>query len=241
MSHPNKPRAVILAAGAGQRLRDLGITVPKPLMQYLGESLLAHNIRSARELCPETPPIVVGTPEVCAAGPLGPTYVRVDYKQPSPVESALLALAHLDPAQPVVFLDCDNHFGGLPRFSPRAPESTLVFTTSAAQQDDEFCQFAWARDQGWQPKAEGALKSDDDVAGVGVYGFGCATKFRALAYALLFKLSGTFSEAKMHMLFAGAYLEVIKLAPGVWTPLGSERQLAAAGRHWPEEDDGIPF
>jgi MobA-like NTP transferase domain len=241
MSDQPKPRAVILAAGAGQRLRALGITVPKPLMVYLGATLLEHNIRSARELCPETEPIVVGTPEVCAAGPSGPTYVRVDYLQPSPVESALLALAHLKNAQPVVFLDCDNYFQALPRFKPWSLESGVAFVADTAEYDDEFCHFVHTHGQGWGPETPGGPDNDSSTTGVGIYGFGCAEKFRIVAYAVLHALQGTSEEAKMHALLAYTNLEVVRLRLNVWTPLGSERQLAAAAKAWPEEDDGIPF
>ena len=42
-------KAILLAAGKGSRLGDLGTTVPKPLIEIDGKPLLAHNVELCRK------------------------------------------------------------------------------------------------------------------------------------------------------------------------------------------------
>lgn len=105
-------KVLILAAGKGQRFRDEGFTVSKPLIYYKGWPLIAHAI--AQTGCAPSDIIIVGTPDVCAY--IKAMYhddvkvVEVDSIQRGPGMSAILAAGRIMDDEKIFVVDCDVLF-----------------------------------------------------------------------------------------------------------------------------------
>lgn len=105
-------KIIILAAGKGQRYRDAGFTISKPLISYKNAPFIVHAIEQFE--VPHSDIIVVGTPEVCG-------YVRtlyndsirtvcVEVTQRGPAMSALLAGGYIEDEESVIIMDSDGIF-----------------------------------------------------------------------------------------------------------------------------------
>lgn len=222
---------VILAAGAGQRFVDAGVTVPKPLLEFRGLTLLERTVAVAREVRKGGGCIIlVTTTQVAraAAGLDGINHVvPVTYVQRGPAASGLLAMAHLPPNEPVVFLDCDNYYPserrGWTAELPVGKEFLTTFTIDAFRND--FC--AVLRDAHGVKSLEEKSSESREVA-TGVYGFSSAATFQASAIDWL-KQSG---EVPMSAVLMDAALaqnrRPLAVPVEAWLPIGTPRQILEA-------------
>jgi NDP-sugar pyrophosphorylase family protein len=234
---------VILAAGRGERFAIEGISVPKPLIEFRGRSLLQHSVETARALSPATGRVIVVTTEAVAPSAerlLGVDHVvTVSVTQPGPVASALLALAHCPATEPVVFMDCDNFYPGL-----RADANTLPFEMPfltvaeppAGLSVRDFLNVRVDTNGSWstlQLEEKGALPNC--YVGTGIYGFTNAQQFRY--HAMKYFFADHKKEPPMSQVMASVlkeqYVVAIELSP--WMPIGTPQQMMEAARHANQE------
>ena len=230
------PRAfnvVILAAGRGERFSAAGVTTPKPLLTFKGQTLLDHTAELAIEMKPERL-VFVATPEVAKFARQDAPYFEEDYvvpvsvTQPGPAASALLAGAHLPPDEPVVFMDCDNYYAPdqrewieqLPigdQFLTVAPQpvwlSAMSFCCARVHEDSVL---DMNEKMGFINGGAGKWR-----VGTGIYGFASFDHFRRRA-ATSYSSAGERSMSSMLTLGCGA-VEVHG-----WHPIGTPMQMRVA-------------
>jgi len=233
------PRAfnvVILAAGRGERFSAAGVTTPKPLLTFRGQTLLDHTAELAIEMKPERLVFVV-TPEVAKFARQDAPYFEEDYMvpvsitQPGPAASALLAGAHLPPDEPVVFMDCDNYYAPdqrgwieqLPigdQFLTVAPQPVWLSATSfccARVCEGSALDMNEKRGFNYEPSLGSWL------VGTGIYGFPSFGYFRSRAASVL--LGGSERSMSSFLSLGCGAVEV-----NGWHPVGTPEQMAVAER-----------
>ncbi len=141
-------KVIVLAAGEGQRFKNTGFTIDKPLIHLQNTPLISYALH---QLIPEDT-IVVGTPSVCKfvqeefQGMIAS--VEVSVLQPGPAVSALYAGSHLDFEDgPIIVMDSDSLFEGLPyiikdirkAFRTEHTEAVIVGTDVGGLDPSEFC------------------------------------------------------------------------------------------------------
>lgn len=237
MSSTPPLHVVILAAGRGERFAAEGVTVPKPLIEFRGRSLMYHSIGVAIELRKGTGKIIaVTTPSVVPTGVLHGVQhiVEVSETQPGPMASALLALAHIPPMDPVVFMDCDNYFPPTARTwvhevpigknflvvadKPKGSNARDFLNVILRSKNDSVQVFAEKQE------LEGYVKF-----GAGVYGFETAMMFRHYAWTVMTQMmkEPPMSEVTAEVAF-GANRGVTAVFAAGWLPIGTPAQLMGA-------------
>lgn len=169
-------KAMILAAGVGERMRPLTDHTPKPLLQVGGEPLIAHHLRRLarcgyREVVINVSHLAQQITDYCGDGSrwqLAITYSR----EPEPLETAggiLQALSLLGTAPFLVVngdVWIDYPFDRLKTFTPPTPETAhLVMVDNPPQHPDgDFILAPQGRVRERPPNTPGLT-----YAGVGVY------------------------------------------------------------------------
>jgi molybdopterin-guanine dinucleotide biosynthesis protein A len=231
----SKPlNVVILAAGKGERFLAEGVTVPKPLIEWKGRSLLGHSIDVALTLADATGHVVVVATDQVASeahralrgGQLG-RVVAVSVTQPGPVASAMLALAHLPPDEPVAFMDCDNYYASMQWVRKARALAGEPFITVAKLRPGmvrtDYCNVGVHEGGGVYDIVEKGVMSGDAKLATGVYGFPSAGAFGRVGHEILRGID----EPPMSMaLFDMVGLQAIEVEG--WQPLGTPAQLASA-------------
>lgn len=223
---------VILAAGRGERFVGSAWSVPKPLIEFRGLSLIRHSIHVALALRQgEGRVVVVTTPVV--AGTLSSRYgidhvVPVTVTQRGPAHSGLLAMAHLDPEMPVTFMDCDNYYDVNDRsWCAEIPVGSAFITTAkvpAGLERTDFCNVRTHGDVVFDVAEKRALGGDSRVA-TGVYGFESARTFQAA----VFQASPLYEkEIPMSDVLYRSTSSLIDVHVAGWTPVGTPSQMERA-------------
>ncbi len=232
---------VILAAGKGERFAIEGVNVSKPLIEFFGRSLLLHTVELAQHigLMIQGPYqiIVVGTELVTQAAEHIPGVTRtvpVTVTQPGPVASAVLALAHCQPEDPIVFLDCDNFYPGPRDWISKLPIGTNFVTVAPAPTGLSVRDFLNVQDQ------EGLVMCLEEKAGLpncrvgtGIYGFESSARFRTSA-AGSFCSSASLGRKELPMsavtkeAMVGSQVQAAEASP--WLPIGTPQQMMEAAR-----------
>lgn len=243
---------VVLAAGLGERFALEGISVPKPLIEFRGRSLLARSVDVALEIRGSGGGrvIVVTTPAVARAASAleGVDYVvEVSVTQPGPVASGMLALAHLPPENPVVFMDCDNYFPSEARSWTQLGFGDSDFMVVGAFPADlspsDFCNVridtsisapAWMTYMVTEVAEKVPLGDVGVFAGAGVYMFSKVSDFRCTAMRFLHAKQGP-KEVPMSQVLAHSTLysgrKLFAVLAEAWLPIGTPAQIMAAARH----------
>ena len=232
-SSPKTLNVVILAAGRGERFAAAGVTVPKPLIEFRGTSLIQHSIHVAHELRRGGGRIiVVATPQVAALSATKvDVVVPVSVTQPGPIGSAILALAHLPLLEPVVFMDCDNYFPSEQRsWTAEVPcgETFLVVADKPANTDPRDFLNVDLPDGGRVSRiAEKTALNGRPKFGCGIYGFETAQMFRAHAFNIL---SSIVKEPPMSAVTEAIHAQysVAGVVAEAWLPIGTPAQLMEA-------------
>ncbi len=238
-------KIIILAAGRGQRYREAGFDIPKPLINFKQKPFVLHAIEQFEV---DEDIIVVGTPEVC-------DYVRtrrrdmkvvvVEQTQRGPAMSALLAGGYIKDDEPVVIMDSDGIFDNqmAQRFVKEmffTKASVGVMFTEREGDNSPYCNLTIDGEM----KPAGSLRTRIDSVGektggsryiaVGGYGFSKWEEFRGVAMYKATEPSDTeiyissiiqyYIEKKFGV--AGMYVP-----PELWTSLGTPAELDFAERN----------
>lgn len=233
------PSIVILAAGRGERFAIEGISVPKPLIEFRGRSLLQHSVQTAKRLVEEARIIVVTTEAVAPSAERlkGVDYVvPVSVIQPGPVASAMLALAHCPADDPVIFMDCDNFYPDIAHCVPCIPQRATFLSVAPVPVGLSVRDFLNVRvDDGGRVFAlEEKGSMSNCFVGTGIYGFENAKAFRfhAMTIQSFYKKEPPMSDVTKAIL---ADNEVLALHFAPWMPIGTPQQLMEAARHANQE------
>jgi NDP-sugar pyrophosphorylase family protein len=237
MSQPTNS-VVILAAGRGERFVADGFTIPKPLIEFRGLNLIRHAIHVALALRRgDGRLIVVTTPSV--ADQIGARYgvdhvVPVTVTQRGPAASALLAMAHLKPGEPVTFMDCDNFYPVEDRaWTEEIPVGFDFITVAPVPKGlkrTDFCNVrCHGENQVFDIAEKRALGGDAQVA-TGVYGFRSAVAFHSRAMMELSR--GDAREVPMSSVLPLVSLRAVPVQS--WLPIGTPSQLMEANNARPE-------
>lgn len=226
---------VILAAGRGERFAVEGVTVPKPLIEFRGRSLIRHSLEVAWELRKGSGKVIVVTTSEVA----GTLYARevlvvpVSETQPGPVASALLALAHLPPDESVAFMDCDNYFPPTARTwvneVPVGKNFLVVATKPEGSSSRDFLNVDVDDGDVVRRMEEKVALNGRVKFGAGVYGFESAQMFRHHAWQIMCTpvkeppMSGVTASVR-------AQYPVFTTFAAGWLPIGTPAQLMVAGR-----------
>lgn len=237
---PKPFNVVILAAGRGERFLSAGVSVPKPLIEFRGKSLLQHTLDLAEEMGPVR--IVVVATDVVAPvawraleGTRSLRHVvRVSVTQPGPAASGLLAGAHLPPDVPVVFLDCDNYYPAEARsWVGEMPIDSDFLTVARCPANLLPTNFCCVKVLGERVdeinEKEGFSPAGDWFVGTGVYGFDSFKRFAWLAHPRVTE-PGELSISKL--LWELANIRALEVE--AWLPLGTPEQLAVATTNAPQ-------
>ena len=243
---------VILAAGRGERFAIEGINVPKPLIEFRGRSLLAHTVELATHIAAivqtKRQVIVVGTEPVALAATRIPgvdRVVEVSVVQPGPIASGMLALAHIEEGEAVVFLDCDNFYPGARDWVSKLPIGRAFLTIAGCPAGLDQADFLNVVVAPGLPPAR-ILRLDEKIVtatpyvGTGVYGFPNARNFRWAAEA-----AARGNPLRKELPMSAAAAACLSLENGVtaidaspWLPVGTPAQMMEAAN---ASDDSIPF
>jgi len=217
---------VVLAAGRGARFAN-HCDVPKPLIEFDGRPLVHHALDAAEALAWSSNGrvIVVTTPSVAPAVNAHYRCVEVSVTQPGPAASGLLALAHVLPQDPIVFVDCDSVYSN-PQELRAAPVGRAFVTASMlAEPRPEFgCVHVMSQYVKLTEKT-----NDSRYVATGIYGFCTAMAFRQAAYVLM---ANTKLEVPMSAVLMQAHYSTIEHVQvnASWTPIGTPEQLLEATR-----------
>jgi NDP-sugar pyrophosphorylase family protein len=237
-STPSDVYVVILAAGRGERFHIAGISVPKPLIEFGGRTLLKRTLDTALGMSGPGQPtksiIVVGTDVVAAEAHRTKGVdraVAVSVTQPGPVASAMLALAHIPLAAPVVFMDCDNAYSRDFANLPFWHNFLVVSKVSQNLVATDFCNVV-PGDDSLMCSSEEKVDLGTGLVATGIYGFASAMKFRhavlnVLAHHVNLKLD---KEVPMSAITNFCSPGVKLVYTDAWDPIGTPEQLIAAGR-----------
>lgn len=220
---------VILAAGLGSRFAQQGFTVPKPLIEFGGESFLKHTVELARMFAPQQL-IVVATPALAPAvrATPGVTHcVVVETTQQGPAASGVLACGVVPKGTQLVFLDCDNLYENPSRWIDGVPTRAPFMTVAELPDDLEPSSFCNVQRTSRDCVARLAEKAplSDAAFGTGIYGFSNVDTFQRSAWALL---SEQDREVPMSSVLWHAHGDTIQLVDVAgWHPVGTPEQLNA--------------
>lgn len=241
-------KVLIMAAGLGQRFRNEGFEIPKPLIRYQNQPIIEHSIRQFYNI-PREDIIVVGIPEVCfymkGAHPEIRT-VCVENTQQGPGMSALLAGGLIADSESVVVVDCDIIVSGtaaqqfaLDVASNSYIGGALMYTTIEGN-SSPYCSVHLEdtpKKQPWAlPDEVRILKekegSSQKVA-IGIYAFKRWFDFRRAVFQLAcedFTREVYMSRVLQYLMTDGGNQEVraTGIPLNMWTCLGTPRELAEA-------------
>ena len=238
-------KIIILAAGKGQRYRDGGFDIPKPLIRYKERPLIEWSlVQFPSQL---TNVIVVGIPEVChyvrGAHPEVRTVV-VEHTQEGPAMSALLAGGFIAADESVVIVDCDVLFSQAhaATFAADLAEDPLIdaglLFTCIGGDTSAYCNVQLVDDEGGSALRLGdrinALTEktgDSEFIAVGVYGFKRWSQFRTLTMRryTCTELGEVYLSAVLQEYCAtGKNVRGTVIAEEEWTPVGTPKEMQDA-------------
>lgn len=227
---------VILAAGRGERFAIDGISVPKPLIEFRGRTLLHRSVLLADEIAQvrggkgRRRVIVVATEPVAAAAERlrrVTHVVPVSVTQPGPAASAQLALAHLPDDEPVIVMDCDNYYPSdtltwIPELPIGQDFIAVHEGVPAGLRGQDFCGMNLSREGYVETLSEKEDPAPSFVA-TGIYGF-CAASWLRGSYGTALEECETEEIPMSRLLGVGTRAFAIP----TWHPIGTPDQMRAA-------------
>lgn len=226
---------VILAAGRGERFAIEGISVPKPLIEFRGVSLLRRSVELAAEIAGGGRVIVVTTESVAAtARELSDVdhVVDVSVTQRGPAASGLLAMAHLPADEPVVFMDCDNYYPEPLDWIAALPIGRNFLTVSEPPVGVPRSQFCNVRDvDGGVVELREKINLGDTPVATGIYGLATAADFFSGVMVALSRASSTAEISMSAALWFAAAQGLTPVTVPKWSPIGTPQQMIEAAKH----------
>jgi dTDP-glucose pyrophosphorylase len=237
-------KIIILAAGKGQRYRDGGFDVPKPLIRYKDRPLIEWSLMQFASQLNHV--IVVGIPEVCyyvrGAHPEVRT-VTVEHTQEGPAMSALLAGGFIAANESVVIVDCDvlfsqNHAA---TFAADLAEDALIdaglLFTCIGGDTSAYCNVQLVDEDGSALRLGDRINAltektgDSEFIAVGVYGFKRWREFITLVmrrYTCTERGEVYLSAVLQEYCAMGKNVRGTVIAEEEWTPVGTPKEMQDA-------------
>jgi dTDP-glucose pyrophosphorylase len=239
-------KALIMAAGLGQRFRKEGFEIPKPLIRYKDLPIIEHSLNQIPGI-PRKDIIVVGIPEVCyymkGAHPEIRT-VQVEHTQNGPGMSALLAGGLIAEDESVVLIDCDiiisanavqqfildvagnNYIGGALMYTTVEGDSSAYCSLLIKNKPVRETMSLRTEVYGLEEKT-----GSTPYIAVGVYAFKKWRSFRHHVFSMACNdnakevyLSGVMAQM---MRVDGQEVRATSIPLSMWTCLGTPKELAA--------------
>lgn len=144
-------KVIVLAAGKGQRFRDKGFVVQKPLLRYKEVPIISRVLYQLEQEMVDI--IVVGTREVAAflkdTLPELDKIITVDVTQNGPAMSAVLASSYVTNDEQVFIVDCDvlfkdNTLTDFIELKLSSHEAASILTTIVARNIEPYCSIVTA-------------------------------------------------------------------------------------------------
>lgn len=231
-------KAVILAAGRGQRFRDEGFSITKPLINYKGWPLIAHAIAQVGGSLEEL--MVISTPDVCAY--LKTTYpevksIEVNTIQRGPGMTSLLVSGNMADNEKIFLIDCDVIFsdGCLSDFiisrrfklDGKDPDAAIL-TTQVEGSTENYCSVTGVEDT--VTSIDEKIVNGSGKVAVGCYYFKNFDELRRAVFNLYQESEDEvyISSVLKRFLRDGKVIISKDIPAEKWTPVGTPKELLEA-------------
>ena len=214
-------RALILAAGRGERMRPLTDTTPKPLLAVGGKPLIAHHLEKlaragVREVVINTSHLAGRFPEALGDGSRWNLRIHYSYEGPEPLETGggMLRALPLLGAAPFIAVSADIvsdfDYATLPEEPAGLAHLVMVPNPDFLPRGDFWLDGAWLNEDGAGERLT--------FGNIGVY----RPEIVAAETAARFKLLPMYQRAMRERRLTGERYD------GFWANLGTPAQLAEA-------------
>ena len=239
-------KIIVLAAGKGDRFKQAGFELDKPLIHLLDKPLIDYSlqIRDSYSM------VVIGTPTVCE-------YVKCNYKvnpvdtisvrttQAGPAMSVLLCGGSLDmDDEPVLLMDCDMVLTNLrevaadieTRFQHSSASAVVVGTEVSKDSWGTFSTIGWNKKTGCVKEIVEKVDRGLTTACIGIYAFrDWRTYVESLMYEVAYR-NGIMKEMFMSDVIHSVLeqdLEVhcMEVSSSKWMPVGDPDQYINAVKY----------